>query len=53
MGTAAEVVVDSFGSSILVEVAIHAGYEAGGSVNRLLYTERNALKYLYRLQIIS
>lgn len=42
MGTAAEVVVDSFGSSILVEVAVHAGYEAGGSVNRLIYTQRDS-----------
>ena len=53
MGTAAEVVVDSFGSSILVEVAIHAGYEAGGSVHRLLYTQRNILNCLFRLQITT
>ena len=53
MGTAAEVVVDSFGSSILVEVAIRAGYSAGGSVNKLLYTQNNVLKGLSRLQIIS
>ena len=53
MGSAAEVVVDSFGSSILVEVALRAGYEAGGSVNRLAHTQRTVLTCLSRLQIIS
>jgi hypothetical protein len=53
MGSAAEVVVDSFGSSILVDVAIHAGGEAGGSVYILLDTQLNVLKCLARSQITT
>ena len=51
--TAAEMVVEEFGCSILVNVATHAGYEAEALVNRLFYTEGNALMCLSRLQIIS